>query len=369
MALWRYVGSVIRRIELSFNTSLTMKILIVGYNEPGQMGNYLAAAAESLGVEHRIIDANAAEASNRIVQALYWRFGDRKPRYLHNFGATVVQTCTDFKPNVVITTGVRAPLDRVHLFQLSQLGIKILNYSTDDPWNPVLHASWFISTLPLYDAIFTPRRSNIREFRSCGARAIHYLPFGYDPTVHRPLPATEKEPAWDVLFVGGCDEERLPFIAALAKAGLKLSLFGRYWDRNPRTREFWRGVADQGTIRAASADSRLSVCLVRRANRDGHVMRSYEAAAVGGCILAEDTADHRELFGPHDHAVRYFKTIPQLVDQAKILATDPELRNRLAAQLRKRMNNRTDTYADRLKTMLQLVDLRTKRAPADRVII
>ena len=83
-------------------------------------------------------------------------------------------------------------------------------------------------------------------------------------------------------------------------------------------------------------------------------MRSFEAAAIGGCILAEDTADHRELFGPENQAVRYFKTVMEMVTQAKLLLADPELRCRLSLQLRKRMAAGRHTYADRLATMLRL---------------
>jgi hypothetical protein len=96
--------------------------------------------------------------------------------------------------------------------------------------------------------------------------------------------------------------------------GLDVALFGGYWDRYSKTRSYWRGLAGQDAIRFASAAARICLCLVRRANRDGHTMCSFEAAAIGGCILVEETADHRELFGPNDHAVRYFKTIPEMVE-------------------------------------------------------
>jgi hypothetical protein len=141
------------------------------------------------------------------------------------------------------------------------------------------------SALPAYDAVFTARHANIEDFRSCGVRNIHYLPFAYDPDVHRPWP--ENMPAGapsDVLFVGGCDGDRLPLISAIIDAGLDVALFGGYWNRHSKTRSHWRGIADQDTIRAASAATRVCLCLVRRANRDGHVMRSFEAAAIGGCI-------------------------------------------------------------------------------------
>jgi spore maturation protein CgeB len=231
----------------------------------------------------------------------------------------------------------------------------VINYSTDDPWNPVLRAPWFIAALPSYDVIFTPRRANLDDFHRCDVRALHYMPFAYDPEIHRPWPEnmTPGAPS-DVLFVGGCDAERLPLISALGASDFKLALFGRYWERHSNTRAHWRGVADQDTIRAASATAAICLCLVRRANRDGHVMRSYEAAAIGGCILAEDTPDHRELFGPEDNAARYFKTIPDLVQQAKILKADAALRRRLSLALWERTCARSDTYADRLAAMLRL---------------
>ena len=217
--------------------------------------------------------------------------------------------------------------------------------------NPALRAQWFLSALPAYDAVFTPRHANLDDFRRCGVRTVRYLPFAYDPEVHRPWPehALKGAPS-DVMFVGGCDDDRLSLISVLIDAGLNLALFGGYWNRHPKTRAHWRGLANQDTIRCASAAARICLCLVRRANRDGHVMRSFEAAAIGGCILAEDTADHRMLFGPDDHAVRYFKTIGEMQQQAKLLIADADLRRRLAIRLRERVAGGGNAYADRLAT-------------------
>jgi spore maturation protein CgeB len=332
-----------------------MKLLIVGYSEPGQMGNYLAAAAKRLGLDCQIMDAGRAEATSRIVKAFHWRLRGKKPANLRRFASQVVEACVTMRPTVVLTTGGRAALEREHIEKLQTLGIKVINYSTDDPWNPLFYAPWFLATLPKYDAIFTPRRANVEEFRRSNVRGLHYLPFGFDARVHRPWPANLPAGApCDVLFVGGCDSERLPLISALADAGLRLALFGRYWDSHSKTRSHWRGVADQETIRAASASAGISLCLVRRANRDGHVMRSYEAAAIGGCVLAEDTPDHRELFGPEDRAAQYFTTIPELVQKARRLTADVDARRRLSLQLHQRMTGRADTYSDRLAEMLRL---------------
>ena len=330
-----------------------MRVLIVGFSRPGQMGNYLVAAAQKLGLEHEIVDAERAEAGSRIVRSFYWRLCGKTPAHLARFGAEVLEKCAAMRPHVVLTTG-RAPLDRSHVNALRKLGAKVINYSTDDPWNATQKSTWFLSALPNYDVIFTPRTANLGDWRRCYAREVHYMPFGYDPDVHRPWPADKPagEPS-DILFVGGCDADRLPVVGALVDAGFKLALFGGYWNRHHKTRPSWRGVADQDTIRAASLSARICLCLVRRANRDGHVMRSYEAAAIGGCILAEDTVDHRKLFGPEGQSARYFTTVPEMVHQAKLLAANVDARAHLTVRLRERMASRKDTYADRLATMLE----------------
>jgi spore maturation protein CgeB len=331
-----------------------MNLLIIGFTQPGHMGSYLAAAARQLDLDYEIIDAGGAEADSRIVRSFCWRFRDRRPGRLDRFAARVLDICQAKRPGTVLTTGC-APLNRPHVEKLRGFGARVFNYSTDDPWNPALRASWFLSTLPAYDAVFTPRRANIEDFRRCGVRAVQYLPFAYDPDMHRPWP--ENAPAGapsDVIFVGGCDADRLPLISALIDSGLNVALFGGYWDRHSTTRPHWRGIADQDTIRAASAEARVCLCVGRRANRDGHAMRSFEAAAIGGCILAEDSADHRELFGPDDHAVRYFKAHAQMVEQAKFLVANAEARRQLALKLRERLAGGKHTYADRLAAMLHM---------------
>ena len=56
-----------------------MKLLIVGFGHPGDMGHYLASAATRLGLDYQIIDAIQAEASSRIWRSFYWRFRDNRP--------------------------------------------------------------------------------------------------------------------------------------------------------------------------------------------------------------------------------------------------------------------------------------------------
>ena len=302
------------------------------------------------------MDVGNAEAKNRIVQKFYWKLRQKRPARLDTFAAEVLTKCSKLKPRVVLTTGSRVPLLGVHIRALRRRGIKVVNFSTDDPWNPVLCSPWFIATIPDYDAIFTPRRSNLSDFDRCGARETHYLPFAYDPKIHQSWPsAAPPAPESDLIFVGGCDPDRLPLISALVNAGLNPALFGGYWNRHSITAPFARGLASQDSIRAYTAGAAIALCLVRRANRDSHVMRSYEAAAIGGCILAEDTPDHRELFGADNVAAKYFSTADELVSGALELLRNDAQRAEMSTQLSERMAHRQDTYASRLTTLLNTV--------------
>ncbi|MEO2091444.1 MAG: glycosyltransferase, partial [Gemmataceae bacterium] len=86
------------------------------------------------------------------------------------------------------------------------------------------------------------------------------------------------------------------------------------------------------------------------ANRDGHVMRSFEAAACGGCVLAEDTEEHRGIFAD---TVTYFRTPDEMVTQARTLLADPDRRRAPAeASHRRIVTDGANTYADRLRMIL-----------------
>ena len=96
----------------------------------------------------------------------------------------------------------------------------------------------------------------------------------------------------------------------------------------------------------------VSVCLVRRVNRDEHVMRTFEAAAMGACLVMEDTSEHRLLFGEHGECVLYFDSIGSMVDACRRLLADEELRNRLRLEVVRRIREGGHSYVDRLSSML-----------------
>jgi len=216
-----------------------------------------------------------------------------------------------------------------------------------------------MEALGQYDFVFSPRRANLVDLKAAGCRTVGYLPFAYDPSIHFIEAAPSgREYDSDVLFIGGADRSRVRYCRAIVSDGLRLSLYGDYWDRYNETRNSFRGYADLKTSRTASAGAKICLCLARRANRDGHVMRTFEVPAMGGCMLTEDTAEHRELFGPDGEAVVYFRSIPDMVQRAKWLLQHETERRRLAATAHARITQGRNTYAHRLQAMLEAVRLK-----------
>jgi len=326
--------------------------MLVGNPEEFHVGGHFQRAAHSLGSFVSVCDVRAAYIGSRWMRAIYWRW-DRRPLRLARFSQELLAMCYREKPTHLLTTGL-APVRSQELAKIGTEGVLRLTFLTDDPWNPVHRGRWIDASLREYDHVFSPRRANLKDLGNHGCRQVHYLPFAYSPDVHvstaKDVNGTDVE---DVLFAGGADLDRLPYIRALISAGLKVALYGSYWDRYADLQPHWRGHADLATLRRMTPAAKIVLCLVRRANRDGHAMRSFEASAMGGCMLAEDTPEHREIFGPDGEAVLYFRTVHEMIDQTRWLLERHTERKRLAATVYARITGGQNTYADRLKTMLQ----------------
>jgi spore maturation protein CgeB len=329
------------------------------------VGDSLARAAEHLGLQYRLVEASRAFAAPRVCRVLAWHLGGHRPPRLRTVSREVVAACLEWQPRWLLSTGF-APLDVSSLAEIGRMGIARLNFLTDDPWNPLFRSEWFMTALGAYDYVFTPRHANVEDLRRHGCRQVSYLPFGFDPHLcfrQEPTQGDRADLAADVVFVGGADDDRLPFVAALLHAGMQVALYGDYWSRYPATRKHDRGHADPATVREATSAAKVALCLVRQANRDGHVMRSVEAGAIGACMLVQDTLEHRLLLGPDDDAVTYFDSIPRMVREARRLIESSDERRRLAAAVQRRIQSGHHTYADRLQSMLSTA-AHEIRAPA-----
>ncbi|HUI06245.1 MAG TPA: glycosyltransferase [Verrucomicrobiae bacterium] len=335
---------------------MNRELVLVGNPGEVHVGAHLRAAANALGLEPTFCDITQAFNGATLRQKIDWWVRGRRPTHLRKFSHRVVQVCLEVRPTWLICTGV-APVEGWALRKIGELGTRRLNYLTDDPWSSAHRAAWFLEALSAYDQVFSTKRSLLDELRRSGCPGVAYLPFAYAPEAHFP----EQPPpgrggnglAADVVFVGGADRDRVPYMATLLRAGFQLALYGGYWERYRATAGAARGQADLRTSRQAVQAAKVALCLVRRTNRDGHCMRSFEVPAIGACMLTEDTTEHREIFGENGQAVVYFRTQEEMVERLRWLLAHDEDRHRLADAAHQLITGGKHTYRDRLETMLQ----------------
>jgi spore maturation protein CgeB len=325
-----------------------MKLLIVGNPGVEHVGAHFLNAAGQMGIKAHCFDSAKAFDDNVWKRRFNWWLRGRRPGLLQESGEEMAASLYLARPNAFLTTGI-APVSEFALKQAGQLGIPRLNFLTDDPWNRAHRAPWFLRALRLYDHVFSPRRANLDDLRRHGCKEVTYLPFAYAPEIHFPDEGAVPLLDHDVVFIGGADLDRMLPVLALIDAGIRVALYGGYWDRDSRTQPFARGFVDPAGLRRVIGGSKVVLGLVRRANRDGHSMRTYEVPAMRGCLLTEDTAEHREILGD---TVYYFRDHKELVENARGLLADDALRARLSQAAHARITGGGNTYRDRLEAML-----------------
>lgn len=233
-----------------------------------------------------------------------------------------------------------------------------VNFSTDDPFNAVNATRRLVKGIPEYDFYFTPRRRNVGDLLRAGARRVELTQFGYKPDVHFPeSPASDvaERYAADLAFIGAADQDRVEFLQSVVRArpSWTVALYGSFWRRTALAR-FDRGGAYGTAFRFAVCSSRLCLSLVRRANRDSHVMRTFEVPACGGVLLTDRTEDHEGLFEDRKEAL-LFGSAAELVELGDSFLDDEVARAAIASAGHASITRGNNTYQARLSQILGFV--------------
>jgi spore maturation protein CgeB len=332
-----------------------MRVLIVGNPLEYHVGGHFLAAARTLHWNAECVDVRHAKSGNIWVNRICHHLLNKHPLHLHSFGRLVVERCRNIRPDFVLSSGL-APLPVQALREIRSMNIPTVNFLTDDPWNPSNSAAFFWTCLPEYDLIANPRLANLEQLRAHGCRRVEYVPFGYNPEYHfieqNPTRDEIRKFSCDVAILGAADSDRVQLARALAASKLKLALYGGYWDRYPELKKFYRGNVFGRNLRLAVNLATTHVCMGRKANRDGHAMRSLEFPAMGACLLVEDTGEHRQLYKDEQQILPYWHNAESLVDQAVILIRSSATSQRFRSLLYKNVViDERNTYSDRLQTI------------------
>ncbi len=111
-----------------------MKLLIVGNPSEEHVGAHFADAARAAGMEVRLVYLRLAFSGPLWKRRLFWHLLGHRPPAMVSFNRRVVAECTSWRPDILLSTGI-APLARDTLAAVRKLGVRTVNYQTDDPWS------------------------------------------------------------------------------------------------------------------------------------------------------------------------------------------------------------------------------------------
>lgn len=339
------------------------RLLLVGGDQGTEVAGSLAHVASGLSIDWTLARASEAFSGSRWRRAIGWHLLGHRPLKIAQFSEAVVAMAKAHQASHLLCAGLSPVLSEA-LRELGRAGVRRLAFLTDDPWAKDVRSAWYMRSLREYDHVFTPRRSNIAELKLATPAEVSYLPFGYDERYCYPSGSNWYETSSipglmesNVLFVGGADPERLAALRALLDAGVSVVVCGSGFDGLSGRGLIKLGQTSIEAIRELTWRVPISLIMPRRINRDGHVMRTIEAAAMGGCLLAERTPEHAELLGLEGDGASYFGSHEELISQVKRLLANPERRARMRLALVSHMDRGRHRYSDRLQSMLLELNL------------
>ena len=339
------------------------KILIIGNNQENyHVGSMFIRAAQELKLLWKVKDNNLityAPSMKYILGKLFFKFNNKIPLGWWSFNQRIVELINEFKPDLILVTGIFPLLTEVFIAS-RKINAIIVNFLTDDPYAKELYCSRFIKNLKKYDLVISTKRRVIPDLITHGVSQPIFIPYAYDPFWHRlPDPVSESQKERfiaDISFVGTGAYERVPILEMLSSIeNLNLKLYGNDWEKI-----FVKGWKKSPAVfnnefRLAMYFSKISVCLLRKRSRDDSTQRTFEIAPCGGCGIYEDTPEHREILAGYPE-YGFFSSSKDLVDKCKWLLEHPTEREQMKQLGIQLVATERNTYTGRLKTILNLIN-------------
>jgi spore maturation protein CgeB len=338
------------------------RLLLVDTTLYAPVSPFFVDAAGELGYESLFVDdaPYLRPLATSLLHKAAYRILHRRPATRWRYNQNLFAAADRFRPDLaVIVKGAYIMPSTLRRIK-DATGALLVNYATDDPFNPANTTPDLLAGIPFYDVYACTKTAIMPDVTRAGGRTVVHMTFAYNPAVHYPeAPANAEEArrfASDVILVGGADRDRIADLEPLLGfPDISLALYGGYWHRYPKFRQYARGFVAGRTYRLALGGARIGLCLVRRANRDQHSMRSFEIPACGTFMLAERTDEHLAVFRENEEAA-YFGSPDELRDKVRYYLSHDEEREHIARAGHAKVTTGGHTYRDRLREIIRTVE-------------
>jgi spore maturation protein CgeB len=224
----------------------------------------------------------------------------RYPADHHRLNQRALEVAEATRPDCLFVDSTRL-LTRRTLGAMRRSGVqKLVFYSPDDVSAAHNSSRQLEGCDREWDLFFTTKTFCVPELAARGVRIPKLVGNAYDPDLHRPYEEQDVGPefeAWDTVFVGTCESDRLRSLNHLAEFGTSVVVYGSKWDRSRLHASIsLRPAVYSHDYARALHTGKVALGFLRKLNRDRVTTRSVEVPAIGRAMVAEKTSEHDDLF-------------------------------------------------------------------------
>lgn len=316
-------------------------ILICGSFWLGSLEESYARGFESIGWKVERLDLMARAGSSLIDKVARYALQSRDAKRVLRAVLDRIQLCT---PDVMfVIKGVHLPASHLRSIKSRLKRSPLINFNPDSPWEKLNSSAQVLESIEVYDHHFTWSQRLIPSFYHYEAKAVHYLPFAYDPTLHFPVEEL-RTAEFEAAFIGSYDRHRDKLLAELD--GCNLGIWGNGWNRARYSPHRWiqsEAVYGEAATRLLSR----SVCalnILRPQNEGSHNMRTFEIPATRNIMITNRTEEQSH-FLLEGREMLCYSNPSELIECIKNVNRDPELADRIREAAYLRIHE--ETYAKR----------------------
>ncbi|HTV17076.1 MAG TPA: glycosyltransferase [Polyangiaceae bacterium] len=318
-------------------------------------------ALESLGAEVEVIDT--ADDGVRGIRRLRYRVQNR----LYVRGLSVPLPDLTLSAERALDAARRRSWDIIWLEKALTIGpdsvralrracprASIIGFSPDEMTRRHNQSRQFVRALPHYDWFITTKADSVPQLKQLGCRNVVVVGNGFDPQAFRPVDVSASDVerlGGGVGFIGTYERERADHMLALARAGVRVRVWGDGWhalrEKHPHLRVEHRALDFDDFARACRAFE-INLGFLRKLNADQQTTRSVEIPACGGFMLAERTAEHLALFEEGSEA-EFFASDAELIEKCRRYLGDGAARAEIARRGQQRCATSGYSNAARLR--------------------
>jgi len=271
-----------------------LKILLLGSHLNYNLEHYVKMNLEKMG--HEVVfygyKVKLGKLATPIRMAIcrsssFRRFIQRT--ILRKINEEIKRMVKELGPDLVLSIKGEAVEPKTIEWIESELGTKTALWYPDDPrfFNSLVKYE-----APSYDHVFTASERAVDMYKEIRVANAHYLPFACEPTVHRKVELSYEERkryGADVVFVGTYCLRRAKIIGALEKAGIKVKVYGPYWNYFKLGGNVYDGIYGPEMVNAFNAAKIVLNIHVEDDIPYKVNMRAFEATGCGAFLLTDNT--------------------------------------------------------------------------------